>query len=130
MCGAAERRECADAAMAKFWKEVFDPNRHRDFMDGFVPDGGVAPNLQAGIDPVYFVRVCGFTFQFVDMDQIRHALTVFSRSVQPSSRIAHDGLEHWYHRWFERLPAGLTSGSKRDRIRTALARALDEFDAA
>ena len=112
--------------MASFWKEELDPSKHRDFMSGFGPDGGA--ELDASSQGwVFFVRECGFTFQFVGIDQLERALRYFSSKTHESSRVSHDAHGHWYHRWYERLPAGLVRGSKRERIRKALERAYQSF---
>jgi hypothetical protein len=113
--------------MVKFWTEPLDPERHNDLMAGFVPDGGAATDEPAGSRSVYIVRECGFTFQFQSLSQLDEALRYFNAKVHPSSRVPNDGLEHWFHRWFERLPAGLTASSKRERIVKALQRARASF---
>ncbi len=113
--------------MANFWTEALDPKRHKDFMSGFVPDGGAAINEPTGSRLVYFVRECGFTFQFQSLAQLDEALRYFEAEEHPSGRVPHDAEEHWFHRWFERLPAGLNAHSKRERIVRALRRARDSF---
>lgn len=96
-------------------------------MAGFGSDGGEAVDPDRSDGWVYFVRECGFTFQFVHLGQLETAIEYFANRVHPSSRTPHTHPEHWHHRWFERLPAGLTGGGKRTRILRALTRALSEF---
>lgn len=113
--------------MAKFWKEPLDLARHRDFMSGWQDAGGVAIERSRSDGSVYFVRECGFTFQFASVDQLRQALEHFSATAHPPNLIPGISLEHYWQQWFERLPAGLTGGSKRVSIAKALRRALGEF---
>jgi len=124
--------------MAKIWKEPFDASRHRDFMTtshtgGFLPGDG-----SGGLDhehplmqphSVYFVREGDFTFQFHSLDQLRECLEYFSAQVHESTRTPGPILEHYWNLWFERLPSGLMSGQRKQRIVKALTRALERFTA-
>ena len=125
--------------MAQFWTENFDPKRHSDKMQDFTHLPGVpreqysrAPTLQRY--PVYFVRVCGFTFEFHSIEQLKVCLEFFSKKVRPSSMIhfkKEDRSIHWLHwvcqRWFERLPMQLLEERRRIRIAPALKKALENF---
>jgi hypothetical protein len=113
--------------MAEFWTEPLDATRHRDFMADICPDGGARVDGPAGHRSVYFVRECGFTFQFQSIEQLDEVVRFFGVSVHPSSRLPNDTFEHWYQRWFERLPAGLTARPKAERILRALRRARRAF---
>jgi hypothetical protein len=119
--------------MATFWKEPVDPARHRDFMGGGYQGDGVLdvggwPIIPADTDGwVYFVRVASFTFSFVSLEQLEGALSFFDRTVHPARRRPGPRLEHYWQRWFERLPPGLVGGSKRSRIHRALMTALSAF---
>ena len=113
--------------MPKYWTEPLDPSKHVDFMRGYQAPGGVLIDEPAGSRLVYFVRVCGFTFQFQSIDQVDEALRRFERQTQPSSRAPNDGLEHYWHSWFDRLPSGLAAGSKRVRVISALKQARKSF---
>ena len=91
-----------------------------------------APTLQQY--PVYFVRVCNFTFEFHNLEQLKACLEFFSKKVRPSSRIRFtesDRKIHWLHwvaqRWFERLPMQLLEERRRVRIVPALKQALEQF---
>jgi len=91
-----------------------------------------APTLQRY--PVYFVRVCGFTFEFHGIEQIEVCLKFFSQKVRPSSMIRFSEADrriqwpHWVpQRWFERLPMQLLEERRRVRIVPALKQALAQF---
>jgi hypothetical protein len=90
----------------------------------------VAPPRDSLIDHwVYSVRVCGFTFQFVSLAQLRECLDHFSRKTHPSGRFAQPppGV-HWNHPWYERLPMWLFEEPKRQRVVKALGQALTVFE--
>jgi hypothetical protein len=80
----------------------------------------------------YFVKVCGFTFQFGSVAQIEAVLVYYSRKLHPSSRMPdskwlraeHDVAQAWY----DRLPGYLRKEPKRRRVVKALERALVEFE--
>ena len=76
---------------------------------------------------MYFVAVSGFTFQFVSLDQLRECLDWFRQKIHPSSRLPNVTIEHYWQRWYERLPKGLTKESKRKKIIVALENALLDF---
>ncbi|MEZ5993057.1 MAG: hypothetical protein R3E76_11955 [Planctomycetota bacterium] len=79
---------------------------------------------------VYFVRVAGFTFQFLALRHLEIALSYFCQPFQKEGKIK-DGLgsaDHWeVQRWFERLPKGLERKSRRADIAKALRNALEDF---
>jgi len=126
--------------MAQIWSETYDPKRHHDRMFDVshipgVPPGsyGRAPTLQRYL--IYFVRVCGFTFEFHSLEQLKVCLAFFSKKVRPSSMIKlsdSDRRMHWLHwvvqRWFERLPMKLLEERRRVRIVPALQEALMKFE--
>jgi hypothetical protein len=125
--------------MAQIWSETYDPERHQDKMrdDSQIPGVPVerywrAPTLQRY--PVYFVRVCGFTFEFHSIKQLGVGMAFFSKKVRPSSMIQFsesDQRIHWLHRvsqrWFERLPMQLLEERRRVMIVPALKKALLQF---
>jgi hypothetical protein len=76
---------------------------------------------------VYFVEVASFTFQFQSLDQLRLCLKFFEQKVHPSSRRPEIYLEHYWQRWFERLPQWLFEEAKRAKVITALERAAKDF---
>ncbi len=76
---------------------------------------------------VYFVEVCGFLFQFQSLNQMEECLRHFSRKVHGTSREPGITLEHYWQRWFERLPRRLNRGSNRLRVARAMEQALIRF---
>ena len=116
--------------MSRHWKEALDTERHRNFMDANF-DGwfSIRPSRDNLIPKsVYFVNVAGFTFQFVSLEQIRVCRDWFSQRIHPSSRIPDIDLEHFWQRWYERLPKHITKESKRTKIVDALEKAILEFE--
>jgi hypothetical protein len=115
--------------MAKIWKEPLDAKKHKDFMTGFQDRGGRPPEPKDKLVPrwVYFVREGDFTFQFHSFSQIREALEYFQKQTHPTSRVAGVAVEHYWQRWYERLPPGLRARSRRTRIIKALQKALEQF---
>jgi hypothetical protein len=125
--------------MAQIWSETYDPERHRDKMHDVSKIPGVpteqywrAPTLQRY--PVYFVRVCGFTFEFHSIQQLEVCLAFFAQKVRPSSMIRFSDSDRriqWLHwvcqRWFDRLPMQLLEERRRVRIVPALKTALTQF---
>lgn len=116
--------------MSRIWKEPLDPARHRDFMRGHQDAGGITvkPPLDNLLEKwVYFVSAASFTFQFHSLREIEEARDYFRLNVHPANRLAGISLEHYWQRWFERLPPGLNGGTKRQTVLKALERALREF---
>ena len=115
--------------MAQIWSEPFDSLRHQNQMhevESSTSGYHRAPTLLRR--PVYFVRVCSFTFQFHSLPQIRAALQYYSRKIQPSSRVEIGAADHWEcERWFERLPLYLREEPKRQKVVKALTDALRQF---
>jgi hypothetical protein len=125
--------------MAKIWTEIYDPDKHHDKMRDVNRSSDIsaekyrhAPTLQQY--PVYFVRVCNFTFEFHNLEQLKVCLDFFSQKVRPSSMIRfteEDRKIHWLHwvaqRWFERLPMQLLEERRRVKIVPALKQALEQF---
>lgn len=111
------------------WKEPLDVRLHRDYVSGAQDPGGRLVDRSTSDGWVYFVRVCAFTFSFSALSQLREANDYFRQAVHPTRREPGHELEHYWQRWFERLPAGLNGGTKRPRVRRALSRALASFTA-
>jgi hypothetical protein len=111
----------------KHWKEPLDVERHRDYVSGSQDAGGVPIDRSISDGWVYFVRVCSFTFSFANLDQLREAIRYFGQTVHPARREPGRHLEHYWQRWYERLPPGLVGGSKRVRVRHGLTAALTSF---
>jgi hypothetical protein len=77
--------------------------------------------------PAYFVRVCGFTFEFWSVPQIEAALRFYREKTHPGSRMPNWGEHDVTQRWYERAPLYLQENGKRERVVKALERALKEF---
>lgn len=115
--------------MARHWREEYDSHRHRNRMWGPGTEVHESPDPHIVPQWVYFVRVCGFTFEFFSTRQLQTCLRFFEERVHPSSRLPSDGsCDHWEtQRWFEKLPLRLSEESKRTRVVKALQQALGEF---
>lgn len=124
--GSTERDAELPNDMARIWRGALDPERHRDFMTGAQDAGGRPLDGTSG-PYVYFVRECGFTMEFPSLEHVREARDWFADKTHASSRRPGVALEHYWQRWFERLPKGLVGGTKRTRMLAALDRALEEF---
>ncbi|WP_068217471.1 hypothetical protein [Lewinella sp. 4G2] len=111
--------------MAQIWKEKFDFKNHKDFMSSYELGGSEICESRK-ISFIYFVKVVGETFQFVDIDQVKMMKDYLSLEIFPSTRKYNNGLEHHWHSWQERLPKGIHKKSKKDRIMKALNK-LEEF---
>jgi hypothetical protein len=115
--------------MARMWTEQLDPERHVDHM-ATTHIGGLPPEPPCDrlIErQVFFVAVCGFTFQFHSLEQIERALSHFERKIHPTSAQPGVTLEHYWQRWYERLPQWLFEEPKRVRVVAALRQALRHF---
>jgi hypothetical protein len=112
--------------MARIWTEIADPRRHVDYMSDWSAGGlPVRKRPHAFVSRrVLLVEVYAFTFQFHSMSQLNTAIEYFKKAHHPSSREPDVMLEHDWHPWYQRLPAGLNKHSKRVRILAALKRAL------
>ncbi len=113
--------------MSKHWKEIANPAIHTDFMStswvGGIP---AKADRKLTIQYVYFVRECSFTFQFSTIEQIEMMIAHFEKKIHASDR-SFNGLEHYWQKWYERLPGGLLKGAKRGKILKALKKALADF---
>ena len=115
--------------MARMWAERLDPRRHVDQMRT-IHIGGIPPEPPRDrlIDRwVYFVVVCGFTFEFHSLEQVERALSHFEQKIHPTSLRPGVTLEHYWQSWSERLPLWLFEEPKRLRIVSALRRAERHF---
>ena len=114
--------------MPQFWKEQPEPYVHRNHMvTGCAGPSAVTSRW------IYFVRVCGFTFEFASVDQIKEYLAFYSRKIHPTSRLSVYSTTNLVHekgeweRWYERLPLYLQEEPKRQRVVKALAAAIERF---
>ena len=115
--------------MAQIWSEPFDAYKHQNRMlevPAVTGEQHRAPTLLRR--DVYFVRVCGFTFEFHSIEQLRACLAYYAQKIQPSSRQNIGAADHWEcERWFERLPLFLREEPKRVRAVKALEEAVQKF---
>ena len=118
--------------MARIWKEALDTDRHLDHFHAGGPRNRVAGTPGLG-SWTYFVRVCGFTFEFASTDQIRECIDFCESKTQPTSRrpefssdLSHEK-GHWQS-WWERVPMKLQSRLKREAVLKALRAARIRFD--
>jgi hypothetical protein len=120
--------------MARITIEEFDATSHGNPM-WYIDDAqrerhNRAPTLVPY--KVCLVDVCGFTFVFHSLLQLRLCLEYYSQDLQPSSRLpVYDknlGGDHWEsQRWFEKLPQYLLEKPKRSKVVAALTKALVEY---
>ena len=117
-----------ERGMSRHWKEKTDFYRHRDHMtsnfDNLVYKRGQDKLIDSW---TYYVAVCGFTFEFVAVQQIRECLAYYERKIHPSSM--RQVPASYLQRWYERLPMWLMEEPKRQKVVKALARAVEEFKA-
>jgi hypothetical protein len=124
--------------MAQIWQgERSAPSNH--FYGGHPMGGGIwdspyaAPPPEPSGDPIldpgpaYFVRVCGFTFEFWSLAQIETALAFYRDKIHPGTRMPTWGEHDVTQRWYERVPQYLQKTGKRERVIKALEKALQQF---
>ncbi|NQZ59834.1 MAG: hypothetical protein HRT88_20475 [Lentisphaeraceae bacterium] len=113
----------------KIWKEKLDPSKHKDYMstNSLGGDPVKAPKDNLIEAWVYFVKECGFTFQFISLEQIEECIDYFSTKTHPSTKEYNNGLEHYWQKWYERLPSGLTKNGKREKVLKTLTEAKEKI---
>jgi hypothetical protein len=115
--------------MSRHWREQFDPARHADHRTRQIGGASIEPPADRLVERwVYFVEVASFTFQFESLRHLRHCLEFFRQKLHPSSRLPDVSLEHYWQRWYERLPQWLFEEPKRLKVIAALERAAKDFD--
>ena len=120
--------------MARITIEDFDAMRHGNPM-WYIDDAQRKRHQRAPTIVPYkvcLVKVCGFTFIFHSLPQLRLCLEYYSLEHQPSSRLpVYDknlGGDHWEtQRWFEKLPQFLLEKPKRVKVIAALKKALEVY---
>ena len=118
-----------DCSMSRHWQERFDSGTHEDLMHGLWPLTVHPPKDRLIEQWVYFVRVAGFTFQFLSVEEMRECLQFFETKIHPSGRPKpNPSWVHWYHPWYERIPGWLVEEPKRLKVVKAVTRALAEFE--
>ena len=117
--------------MAQIWKERLNVEKHADFMTGHQDPGGrpvEAPRDNLLESWVYFMKTPDCELQFTLREQVEEAKRYFEEKIHPARREWSNGLEHYWQRWFERLPAGVHRDPNRIRILVALERLLEAID--
>jgi hypothetical protein len=120
--------------MATITIEDFDSTRHGNPM-WYIDNAQRERHLRAPTIVRYkvcLVRVCGFSFVFHSLPQLRLCLEYYSQEHQPSSRLLlyekNFGGDHWEaQRWFEKLPQYLLEKPKRTKVVAALTKAIEEY---
>ena len=120
--------------MARITIEDFDAMRHGNPM-WYIDDAQRERHQRAPTIVPYkvcLVSVCGFTFVFHSLPQLRLCLKYFSLEHHPSSRLPvyeeNLGGDHEEtQRWFEKLPQFLLEKSKRLKVVAALKNALKQY---
>ncbi|NIB44801.1 hypothetical protein HBA55_34795 [Pseudomaricurvus alkylphenolicus] len=115
--------------MSRVWREIADPKKHSDFMstynEGGIPVKKSRDNL---IEKwVYLAEVCGFTFQFASIEQVKECKAYFEKKVHPSTRDIHPPHEHYWHPWYCKLPKGINGGTKRQKVLKTLDQILEKW---
>lgn len=117
--------------MSKVWREIADPEKHRDFMSNSVEGGiPVTKSRDNLIEAwVYFTEVNGFVFQFANLDQVKDCKKYFEQKLHPSTKgnyhIVH---EHYWQPWYCKLPKGITKTKNRIKVLRALENILKAWD--
>ncbi len=115
--------------MSRVWREIADPKKHSDFMstanEGGIPIEKSRDNLIQKW--VYLAKVCNFTFQFADINQVKEAKAYFEKKIHPSTRGNHPPYEHYWHPWYCKLPKGINKGIKRQKVLKALNSILKQW---
>ena len=120
--------------MARIWKEERKGHWSQHFdLHAYagLPPHDVSPNQKLVPVWTYCVDVCGFTFRFGSVAQIRPVLEYYQQKIRPTSRRDTTGREFERdvsQRWFERLPGHLLQEPKRLKVIKALQAALVEFE--
>ncbi len=89
------------------------------------------PEPKEDVREIYFIEVCGFTFEFYSIEQIKAAIEWFEQKIHKSTRMKDEPFlraeRDVVQRWHERLPAQIKKGSKRERVVKALKNAVTAY---
>jgi len=115
--------------MTKVWREIADPEKHRDFMSTYNEGGAIVHKSRDNLIEkwVYLVDVCNFTFQFVNLDQVKECIKYFEKKVHPSTIDEHPPYEHYWQPWFCKLPKGINKDVKRQKVLKALNQVVEKW---
>jgi hypothetical protein len=120
--------------MARITIEDYDSTRHMNSM-WYIDDAQRERYFRAPTLTPYkvcLVDVCGFTFVFHSLLQLRVCLEYYTQEHHPSSRLPVytenlGGDHNEMQRWFEKLPQFLLEKGKRAKVVAALERGLEEY---
>ena len=113
--------------MSKHWKEKSPFPSHK------LPIGALQglPDVEGDVREIYFIEVCGFTFEFYSVEQINAAAEWFEQKVHKSTRMKDEPFlkaeRDILQRWNQRLPGDIKKGSKREQVVKALKKAVAAF---
>ena len=101
--------------MAKVWREIAAPKKHRDFMNTFESSGIPVNQSRSNLIEkwVYFVSFGRFNLQFSSIEQVDECREFFSKKIHKSTRGHHPPGEHYWQAWYCRLPKGLKKSANR-----------------
>ena len=104
--------------MARYWREMADPEKHFDFMSSHNEGGVPIPKSSDNLVPkwVYFADVCSFTFQFATIEQVNQCIAYFEQKTHPSTIDNHPPFEHYWQPWYCKLPKGLNKKAKKQKV--------------
>jgi hypothetical protein len=116
--------------VSKTWREIADPEKHRDFMSTRVEGGiPIAKSRDNLIEKwVYFAEVKGFVFQFSGLEQVRECKVYFEQKLHPSTKnMDHPPHEHYWQPWYAKLPKGMTKDKTRKKVIKAMDKILKQW---
>ena len=104
--------------MSKIWREIADPEKHRDLMSIYSLGGMPVEKSRDNLIEkwVYFAEVEGFVFQMIGIEQVEQCKKYFESKVHPSTRAENNGLEHYWQSWECRLPKGIHKDKRRQKV--------------
>lgn len=121
--------------MSKHWIEQYDETHHINHMWGigiFPPTDSVS-KYKPEPHNVYFVRECGFSFEFHNIEQVESCRDYYNKKIRPSTIITkgelnlYGGDQTETQRWFEKMPKKLNNNHNRPKILKALNKAIESF---
>ena len=121
--------------MSKHWIEKYDQTKHQNYMwgVGLFPLADARPKPKPIPHDVYFVRECGFIFEFHNIEQIEACRDYYKQKIWSSTIIREKELFNYggdqseTQRWFEKMPKKLNNNHNRPKVLKALNKALTSF---
>lgn len=107
--------------MGRISLEPYDKTKHRNHM----------PELCKTIvshGQVIVIEQGRYRLEFLSLEQLKTAISYFSKKDGGSTRLNASGGDHWeFQSWQSRLPAGINNKHHRDKILNLLRVALDQY---